>query len=178
MMKLDAAPRALFLMTSLALAGLTVACGAPPEAAPSEPAANDAVAAGTEEGPDVYHIRGEVITVPVAGDAQSTLSIHHQAIDDYKGIGGEIWGMDSMTMPFEVAEDVDLAGIAPGDKIAFTLEVDWFGDTPQQITAIEKLDPAAEIEFRKARPPVTAADDEPTDETADENGDQPAAGDG
>jgi hypothetical protein len=47
--------------------------------------------------------------------------------------------MDSMTMPFPLAEGVELDGVEPGDKVGFTLEVEWEGDPPYRITTLEEL---------------------------------------
>ena len=103
---------------------------------------------------DTYEVRGVVVSVPDPADELSNLAIRHEAIDDFRSIEGEVVGMDAMTMPFPVAEGVDLAPIAPGDEVEFTLEVEWEGEPPYRVTRIEELAPgAAELEFRKASPP-------------------------
>ena len=137
---------------------LWVAC-APPEGGgesgtPDSPTA-EAPAGGDdaqESAPETYVVRGQIAALPKAGDPQSSLAIRHEAIDDFKGVGGEIWGMDAMTMPFDVSDDLSLDGFAVEDKVQFTLVIDWFGDPAQAVTSIEKLSPDTELEFRKAKP--------------------------
>jgi hypothetical protein len=103
-----------------------------------------------------YEVRGQVSSVPDPGDPLSNLVIRHEAIDGFVGMDGEVVGMDSMSMPFPVAEDLDLAGLEAGDKVSFTFEVDWDGDPAYQVTRIEELPAETEIEYRKARPPAAA----------------------
>jgi hypothetical protein len=52
-----------------------------------------------------------------------------------------------------VADGVDLAGVEPGAKVAFTLEVEWEGEPPYRVTRIEALPADTELEFRQASPP-------------------------
>lgn len=115
---------------------------------------------GDESAPETYVIRGQIAALPKADDARSSLAIRHEAIDDFKGVGGEIWGMDSMTMPFDVSDDLPLDGFAVDDKVQFTLVIDWFGDPAQEVTSIEKLAPDTELEFRKAQPPEAETSEE------------------
>ncbi len=84
-----------------------------------------------------YELRGEVTRLPSA--AEPALSVHHEAVPGFVGIDGEVVGMESMTMPFPLAEGVALEGVAPGDRVRFTLEVEWEGDPPYRITRIEEL---------------------------------------
>lgn len=101
-----------------------------------------------------YEVRGVVVSMPDPGDELSNLAIRHEAIDDFRSIDGEVVGMDSMTMPFPVADGVDLAPFAPGDQVAFTFEVEWEGEPPYRVTRIEELPPGApDLAFRKASPP-------------------------
>jgi Cu/Ag efflux protein CusF len=105
-----------------------------------------------------YEVRGQVSSVPDPGDPLSNLVIRHEAIDGFVGMDGEVVGMDSMSMPFPVAEDVDLAGLEAGDKVSFTFVVDWDGDPAYQVTRIEELPADTAIELRKARPPAAPED--------------------
>lgn len=100
-----------------------------------------------------YESRGVVVAVPDPGDELTNLRIRHEAIDDFRSIDGEVVGMDSMTMPFPLAEGVTLAGIEVGDPVAFTLEVEWDGDLPYRISRIEELPAGTELEWRDASPP-------------------------
>jgi hypothetical protein len=122
------------------------------EGAPGEPAA--APTDGSDSsGTHVYTVRGQIEELPDPEDPLSGLYIRHEAVDDWIGIDGEVQGMDSMTMPFPVAEDVTFEGIEPGDKVTFTLEVDYDADPAVQVTGVRKLPDDTELEFRSARPP-------------------------
>ena len=103
-----------------------------------------------------YTVRGQVSQLPEAGHPGSNLVIRHEAIDDFVSSDGERVGMGSMAMPFPVADDVSLAGIEPGDKVRFTLVVDWDGDPAYQVTDLEKLPADTELVYGKAHPPATA----------------------
>lgn len=100
-----------------------------------------------------YESRGVVLGVPDPADPLSNLEIRHEAIDGFRSIDGEVVGMNSMRMAFPLAEGVDLAGIEPGDKVAFTLEVEWEGEPPYRVARIEELPADTEIELREAAPP-------------------------
>ena len=89
--------------------------------------------------PAEYQVRGLVRQVKPQSIGSTQLSIHHEAIPDFVGIRGDVEGMKSMTMPFTVAESVDLEGIGPGTKLQFRLTVDWTAPEPALITAIEVL---------------------------------------
>ncbi len=69
-----------------------------------------------------YTVRGQVVTVPVAGDPRTEFSARHEAIPEFKGPGGEM-GMNTMTMPFPLKDGLALDGIAVGDKVEITFEV-------------------------------------------------------
>ena len=100
-----------------------------------------------------YETRGVVVRLPDPADPLTDLVIRHEAIDDFRGIDGEVVGMHSMSMAFPVADGVDLAGVEPGAKVAFTLEVEWEGEPPYRVTRIEALPADTELEFRQASPP-------------------------
>ena len=103
-------------------------------------------------GVHVYEVRGQVTALPDPADPLSDLRVRHEAVAHFVGIEGEAVGMDSMNMPFPVADGVDLAGLAVGDKVRLTFEVDWQGDVPYRATKIERLPADAELTFGKARP--------------------------
>ena len=56
-----------------------------------------------------YVVRGQVVELPSPANG-NLLHLHHEAIDDCVTRDGKVDGMDSMTMPFLVAESVPLAG--------------------------------------------------------------------
>lgn len=101
----------------------------------------------------VYAVRGLIQELPDPQDPLSGLYIRHEAIDDWVGMDGEIQPMDSMTMPFPVADDVTFEGLEIGDKVTFTLEVNYDADPAVQVTEVTRLPEDTELEFRSARPP-------------------------
>ncbi len=96
-----------------------------------------------------YTVRGEVVAVPGGGGPTDQLRIRHEAVPDFVGIDGDVVGMASMTMPFPTADGVDVASLAPGDKVEFTLEVRWEGTPGYRISALHKLPPDTELELDK-----------------------------
>jgi len=84
-----------------------------------------------------YEVRGEVTRLPSTG--ADALYVRHEAIPGFVDMDGEVVGMESMAMPFPLAEEVALDGVEVGDKVRFTLEVEWEGDPPYRITRIEEL---------------------------------------
>lgn len=103
--------------------------------------------------PETYTVRGEIVDLPDPEDPTSGFFVYHEAIDEFRGIDGEVTGMSSMTMPFPVADDVDLEGLGRGDRVEFDLYVDWEGDPATLVTRVEKLPDDTILEFRGAQPP-------------------------
>lgn len=85
-----------------------------------------------------YHVRGRIEDLPDPARPASGLAIHHEEIKNFARKDGTL-GMSSMTMDFPYAKSVSLAGLAIGDKIEFTLEVNWAGFPMFQVTTIAKL---------------------------------------
>lgn len=129
---------ACFLLLAAAL-GALAACAPEPEP--------DTGAEAVAEAPAVqrYEMRGVVGGLPT--EAQPAVSIRHEAVPDFVDFQGEVVGMESMNMPFPLADGVDLAGIEPGDKVAFTLEVEWDSDDPYRISRIEELPPDTALDL-------------------------------
>lgn len=94
-----------------------------------------------------YTVRGQVKQLPDPRNPGSGLYVTHEAIDNWVGRSGEVEGMDSMTMPFPVDEDVSLDGIQPNDAVEFDLHVDWEADLPIEITGIRELPPGTRLVF-------------------------------
>jgi Cu/Ag efflux protein CusF len=92
-----------------------------------------------------YRTRGVVSQLPAAPDGEMVL--FHEAVREFVDRKGERSGMDSMSMPFAVAEGVPLEGIAEGDKVAFTFELRWEGDPTLLVTALEELPADAELQL-------------------------------
>ncbi len=142
--------------------------------APAATGKTQATHAGEPDGvsrADAYTgIRGVVTTLPVPGNRRAELKIQHEQIPEFRNKDGDIPvnmrgvpGMASMTMPFPVAEGVDISTLAVGDKVLFDFTVYWGADTGTawEITRFEKLDPATELDFTN----TTVADG--TDDQAD-----------
>ncbi|MFN7940885.1 MAG: copper-binding protein [Thermoanaerobaculia bacterium] len=86
-------------------------------------------------------------------DPDRTLWIRHESVPEFRDERGEKVGMESMLMPFTPADDLNLAGLAAGDKIAFTLAVSWTAvRRPIQILAWSRLPADTQLEFE--RPPA------------------------
>lgn len=138
----------------LLLVAVLPACGGAPE-----PSQDEAPAAAQDEGGgdggdvQVYETRGQVTALPDPADPLTNLRIRHEPIHDFVSIDGEVVGMNSMNMPFPVAEGVGLEGIEVGDPVSFTLEVDWDGDPAYQVTRIEALPEGTELTWGDAVPP-------------------------
>lgn len=140
----------------LALALLAALACAPAEAPPA-----------TTAPPDVYQLRGVVRQLPDPARPGSALYVHHEAVPGFKSSDGEVVGMESMAMPFEVADDALLAGLAAGDKVAFELEVRWEGENPLRITELEKLPHDTRLSFEED----AATEADAAGDAADEAGD-------
>lgn len=103
-----------------------------------------------DQGPvQSYTVRGEVVAVPGGGGPNDQLRIHHEAVPDFVGIDGDVVGMSPMTMPFPTADTVDVAALAPGDKVEFTFEVRWQGSPGYRISQVRKLPPDTQLDFSK-----------------------------
>jgi len=97
--------------------------------------------------PRSYEMRGMVrqISTPEAEERQ--IWIHHEAISEFVDIRGNSAPMDAMTMPFHLVESVDLAGIEPGSKVNFRLDVDWSASVPARISSLEILPVETQLSF-------------------------------
>lgn len=117
--------RPLAAALALSLAGLSPCCSrsSSPKAA-ATPAA-------------VYTVRGRVASLPEAGKPASEFRVQHEAIDNFVGVDGKL-GMKSMTMAFP-SRDVSLEGLAVGDVIELTFEVNWMNQPRMKTTKIVKL---------------------------------------
>lgn len=115
-------------------------CGSGREAAPA-PAGNSA----PESAVYTYTIRGVVIELPKPDGHE--IRILHEAVPDFRAADGTVVGMNAMQMPFTLGEGVSLDGIAVGDKVRFTFEVQ---DLRGRITAIERLPDDTVLEVPRA----------------------------
>ena len=143
------------LAASLAVAVTVLSAGC------SQPAETPAVTVET------YAMRGEIVRLPAAGSRE--IAIRHEAVADFRDEGGKVVGMEAMTMPFTLAPAANVAGLAPGDKVAFTLEMRWKATSDiVRISRIERLPAGAMLSWESSPAPS------PTPETgADSSGSQP-----
>ena len=107
---------------------------------------------GDEASGQHYTVRGQVKQLPDPRNPGTGLYVTHEAIDNWVGRSGEVEGMDSMTMPFPVDEDVSLDDIQPNDAIEFEVHVDWEADLAVEITSIRELPPGTQLVFGSADP--------------------------
>lgn len=134
----------MFIVAGLACIG--TGCGRSDSAGTKDPTAT------THVPPRNYQLRGIITVIP---DGHS-LKIRHEPIDDFVDNFGDVVGMSSMTMPFEVAPELPLGELSPGDKIAFDWSVDW-GKNAHRITRLTKLPPDTELHFGPAHPPAATS---------------------
>ena len=139
---------ALWLAAAL-LPGL--ACGGPGAAPPASTAS-------------VYSVRGEIqrLPDPATSGTEREIWIRHESVPEFKNSAGAVVGMESMTMPFQLAANASVEGLAVGDRVAFELRVDWKGKgVPAEVSHFHKLTPGTALEFdapADADAPATAAD--------------------
>ncbi len=84
-----------------------------------------------------YTVRGVVVALPAGGGGDLTL--RHEALPHFVDRGGERVGMIAMTMPFPLAAEVALPGVAVGDPVECTLRVDWEAERPAELIAVREL---------------------------------------
>lgn len=106
----------------------------------------------TDDGADVYRVRAIVRQLPVADQPGSELHLQHEEIPSFRNVAGERVGMNSMTMPFPVADDVDMSSVEIGDRIEVDLKVDWDGSPPVEILSIDELSPGTVLDFEDDLP--------------------------
>ncbi len=117
------------LVVTAVLMILTIACSS--ESKPDET---------TDDGQvHTYIVRGVIRQLPDPGDPSKQLLILHEAIPDWVNDEGYETGMPGMTMPFPPAPDVDLSSFSPGDRVRFTLRLNWETAPRLQVTRIEHL---------------------------------------
>ena len=104
---------------------LTVSCSRQPDPSPAS-STHPAVAISTK--PQIYQVKGVVVGLPPEA---KTVRIKHEEIPGY---------MAAMTMPFEVRDTNELAGLEAGDRVAFRMLVT---DDDGWIDQVRKLPPAS-----------------------------------
>ncbi len=103
---------------------------------------------------DRYTVRGEVAMLPTADNPSSEFQVRHEAIPHFVGQDGEL-GMDTMTMPFPLADGLSLAALKVGDKIELTFEVDFDTQTKKMVSyraiAATPLPAETELDFSSSK---------------------------
>jgi hypothetical protein len=94
---------------------------------------------------DVYEVRGRIASLPDKPSG-TQLFITHERIDVFRNREGEIVGMEKMTMPFPVAESIDLQGFSKDEPVRFKFDVDWASNT-FTLFEIEKLPADVELDL-------------------------------
>jgi Cu/Ag efflux protein CusF len=114
------------------------------QSAPAAPDASETIRV------DQYVVRGEVVRLPDPSNPAAEFMVRHEAIPHYRSSGSK-QGMNTMTMPFPVAAELSLEGIAIGDKVELTFEVrfDTEKDSPvsYEATEVVKLPAETELDF-------------------------------
>ncbi|MEM8996610.1 MAG: copper-binding protein [Acidobacteriota bacterium] len=93
-----------------------------------------------------YETRGIIRQLP-SGAPGSELFIHHEPIPDFVSMEGEVVGMGAMTMSFPVADATELEALAVGDRVSFSLIVDWDGSPPIAIGDFTVLPDGTALSF-------------------------------
>lgn len=98
----------------------------------------------------VYTVRGQVIALPSADAPAAEFQVRHEAIPHFRASATEL-GMDTMAMPFPLAEGLSLVGVKVGDKVTVTFEVDFDSDAGRpagyRATKVEPLPPETELDW-------------------------------
>ncbi len=98
-----------------------------------------------------YTVRGEVVRIAREGKAPQ-LSLRHEAIPDFADQTGRVVGMRPMVMPFDVAPDVRLDDVRPGDKVEARIAVGW-SPPAMRVEQLRKLPPDTALTFDDGRAP-------------------------
>lgn len=134
-----------FTLTALVALTLTVSCKKEPEKAAVQ--TSTTTQAATQQ---VFQVRGVVVSVK---PQEKTIEIKHEAIPNY---------MPGMTMPFDVKDTNDLAGLALGDPVSFRLIVTdtegWIDQVHKIVSATNGLSAPGSITVLKDLPRLQVGD--------------------
>ena len=86
-----------------------------------------------------FKVKGVVRALPGEGRAANEILVKHEEIPDYRDSSGEVVGMMAMTMPFYLAPQVSLKGVAEGDAVELVVEQRLQPKYSEQVTSISKL---------------------------------------
>ena len=111
-----------------------------------------------------YLSSGEIRRLPDTDSRGSEIWIRHEEIPDFVDMDGEKVGMETMTMPFPLADSGLLEGLEVGDRVEFVFEVNWEGNHPLRLTRIEKVGDRQEGADGSAPEPPTPDASHPPDD--------------
>lgn len=136
---------------ALAVLSSTLAgCGADRRAASTARVSSAVTPATAAEADGVYRVRGEIARLPASSGGE--ISIRHESIPGFRDREGNVVGMMAMIMPFGVAPDASLAGLAVGDRVEFRLEIRWRSSPPAAVGDFRRLPPDTRLEFDEPQP--------------------------
>ncbi len=111
-----------------------------------------------------YSMRGEIVRLPPPGTRE--IAVRHEAVPDFRDESGKVVGMGAMTMPFTLAPEVSLSGLAPGDRISFTLEMRWKETRDiARIAGLEKLPAETKLSWEEPAAPESISPPGSSDST-------------
>jgi len=129
-----------FVVAALAVAVLAGGCDRTPPSSGNAKATN--AAATLPPGTKTYEVKGVVVEVSLTNNQ---VRVQHEKIPGY---------MDAMTMPFDVKDTNELAGLAPGDNISFRMivtEDDGWIDRVTRLGITTPIVNAPPESFRRAK---------------------------
>jgi hypothetical protein len=103
-----------------------------------------------------YVVRGEVISVPHAGEPGTEFIVKHEPVDNFRNADGQIVGMSTMGMPFTPGKGVSLEEIKPGDKIEMRWVLQWKPEAKEYVESVRKLPMETQLRFGDAHPSTTS----------------------
>ncbi|MCB9800263.1 MAG: copper-binding protein [Candidatus Omnitrophica bacterium] len=87
-----------------------------------------------------YSVRAVVAEINLNEGQNGQLKLLHEAIPDFRNAAGNIVGMQSMIMKFDLSPEVSAGELALKDKVAIQFDVNWYKNPRLVITQLEKLD--------------------------------------
>lgn len=100
-----------------------------------------------------YTVRGVIKQLPDEAVKGTMLQVHHEAIPGFVNADGAVVGMKEMVMPFPLGPGVSLQGLAVGDSIEMTFDVDWSRKPAHRLSAIRKLAGGEQVKLEAVEVP-------------------------
>lgn len=136
-------PTAMSAATLLLLAAAGGACERQPQNAPPPASPITETTPAAAPARPTYTVRAEFVDfMPPRDGRPREAKLHHERIPDFKNHLGKVigdgQGMKPMTMAFNQGPGVDFSPLKRGDKIEFTLEVDWSQQATQRALIVTR----------------------------------------